>query len=300
MKTFVPNYYKDFKCIASLCQHSCCVGWEIDIDECSLEKYNKMNTKLGEKIRENIEIQDKTAYFKLKENERCPFLNSNNLCDLILEAGEDTLCDICKDHPRFRNFYTDRTEMGLGIACEEATRIILSAKEPFSLDLISGESENLTAEELSFIEERNSLIRIVEEAENVFSAINKINEMYELKPLNIDFIDLADFLLTLEMLDLTWTEKVKSLKENKEKEDSNQDSNLAFKNLYKYFLFRHLTDDEFYENLAFAEISTKIIFEICKNSNLDFGEICEISRMYSSEIEYSDENKEKIIEYTEK
>ncbi len=300
MKTFVPNYYKDFKCIASLCQHSCCVGWEIDIDDCTLEKYNKMDTELGKKIRENIETQDGVAYFKLKENERCPFLNSNNLCELILEAGEDTLCDICKDHPRFRNFYTDRTEMGLGIACEEATRIILSAKEPFSLDLFSGESEDLTAEEISFIEERNSLIKTVEEVENVFSAINKINEMYELKPLNIDFIDLADFLLTLEMLDLTWTEKVKSLKENKEKEMQNQDSNLAFKNLYKYFLFRHLTDDEFYENLAFAEISTKIIFEICKNSNLDFSNICEIARMYSSEIEYSDENKEKLIEYTEK
>lgn len=300
MKTFVPNYYKDFKCIASLCQHSCCVGWEIDIDECTLEKYNKMNTKLGNRIRENIEPQDEVAYFKLQENERCPFLNSNNLCDLILEAGEDTLCDICKDHPRFRNFYTDRTEMGLGIACEESTRIILSAKEPFSLDLFSGESEDLTAEEISFIEERNGLIRIVEEAENVFSAINKINEMYELNPLNIDFETIADFLLTLEMLDTSWSEKVNLLKENKSTNTQNQDSNLAFKNLYKYFLFRHLTDDEFYENLAFAEISTNIIYTICKNTSFDFKNICEIARMYSSEIEYSDENKEKIIEYTEK
>ena len=33
MKIFAPDYYRDFKCSAGNCKHSCCIGWEIDIDE---------------------------------------------------------------------------------------------------------------------------------------------------------------------------------------------------------------------------------------------------------------------------
>ena len=39
MIMLVPNYYKDFLCIADKCRHSCCIGWEIDIDEETLEFY---------------------------------------------------------------------------------------------------------------------------------------------------------------------------------------------------------------------------------------------------------------------
>lgn len=35
----VPSYYKTFQCIADKCEHSCCIGWEIDIDEDSYEYY---------------------------------------------------------------------------------------------------------------------------------------------------------------------------------------------------------------------------------------------------------------------
>ena len=33
MKLIAPDYYNKFSCIADKCRHSCCVGWEIDIDE---------------------------------------------------------------------------------------------------------------------------------------------------------------------------------------------------------------------------------------------------------------------------
>ena len=32
MQIIVPDYYKEFSCIADHCRHSCCIGWEIDID----------------------------------------------------------------------------------------------------------------------------------------------------------------------------------------------------------------------------------------------------------------------------
>ncbi len=35
-----PQYYDNFTCIADRCPATCCAGWQIVIDEKSLEKYN--------------------------------------------------------------------------------------------------------------------------------------------------------------------------------------------------------------------------------------------------------------------
>ena len=35
----MPDYSEGFRCIAGKCRHSCCIGWEIDIDEKTYEKY---------------------------------------------------------------------------------------------------------------------------------------------------------------------------------------------------------------------------------------------------------------------
>ena len=48
---YAPKYYKKFKCIADKCQHSCCVGWEIDIDRESEEKYSRLCGGYGENIK---------------------------------------------------------------------------------------------------------------------------------------------------------------------------------------------------------------------------------------------------------
>ena len=133
MKIYAPDYYKEFSCIADKCKHSCCIGWEIDIDKKSLEIYKSLKNDFGKRLIENIAENEDSSHFILSKNERCPFLNDNNLCDVILNLGENLLCQICSDHPRFRNFFSSRTETGLGLCCEEAARIILSHKEKVSL-----------------------------------------------------------------------------------------------------------------------------------------------------------------------
>ena len=32
-----PDFYDRFRCRAAACRHSCCKGWEIDIDENTLD-----------------------------------------------------------------------------------------------------------------------------------------------------------------------------------------------------------------------------------------------------------------------
>lgn len=298
MKTFVPHYYSAFKCIAGECRHSCCVGWEIDIDPLSLKKYNSIKTVFGDKLRENIDFQNECACFMLGEDERCPYLNEQNLCDIILNLGEEYLCDICKDHPRFRNFYSGRTEIGLGLCCEEACRIILSDEHPFSLISDCENVEILTEDEQDFLCRRDLVFNLVENSDSVFTAIRKINEMYKINPFELDLQTAFDFYSALEMLDISWQDKLLSLK-NSQAAQSDNIAERAFLNLYKYFLFRHLSVFDFYGGLKFAEISVKLIHSICERTDFSFENICEIARMYSSEIEYSDENIDKVTEFAE-
>ena len=35
-KVTLPHYFKEFKCIGGKCEDSCCIGWDIDIDERTL------------------------------------------------------------------------------------------------------------------------------------------------------------------------------------------------------------------------------------------------------------------------
>ena len=123
-----PDFYDTFKCIAAQCSDTCCIGWEIDVDRNSQEVYNKVAGTFGEKLRANIE----DGHFKLLPHDRCPFLTGVNLCEIYTNLGEGALCDICREHPRFVEVYGDIMERGLGLCCEEATRLLLAGNGPLA------------------------------------------------------------------------------------------------------------------------------------------------------------------------
>lgn len=132
MKIIVPDYYREFKCIAGRCRHTCCAeSWDVDIDEKTLERYSAIP-----EIAQHIDMTP-TPHIRFNEKGRCPFLKEDNLCRIYDDLGEDMLCQICKDHPRFRSFFKSRTEMGIGLVCEEAARIILFRNKPMTLTLLS-------------------------------------------------------------------------------------------------------------------------------------------------------------------
>lgn len=132
MKLTVPSFYFDFHCIASQCSDNCCIGWEIDIDPSTADFYQtraRQSDPFALRLRQNIDPSP-IPHFRLTPQERCPFLNDNNLCDLILHLGEEHLCEICTQHPRFHEWFGDYKESGLGLCCEEAVRLLLSAPSP--------------------------------------------------------------------------------------------------------------------------------------------------------------------------
>ena len=84
MKLLAPEYYKDFKCIADRCLHSCCVGWEIDVDDGTMEKYESLSEGYGAEILKSID-KEETPHFRLSENDRCPHLDGRGLCRIIAD-----------------------------------------------------------------------------------------------------------------------------------------------------------------------------------------------------------------------
>lgn len=166
MKYHKPSFFDQFKCIGSACTDTCCAGWEIEVDETTAQGYLAEKGAFGDRLRREIGSEPGEYFFKLKNN-RCPFLNKENLCDIFINLGEDRLCDICREHPRFYNWFGDYTEVGLGLCCEEAERLLFSDSKPLTFveevhtdasDLLDDESEECE----QMLEERKAIFTILQ------------------------------------------------------------------------------------------------------------------------------------------
>ena len=141
MKIRRPSFYEEFQCIASACTDTCCAGWLVEIDDNSLQRYRDMKDAFGEMLQKQIVQDEEGSFFRLLPGRRCAMLNEQNLCKMILEKGEDVLCDICREHPRFYQWFGDYTEVGIGLCCEEACRLLFSQTEPLTFTLEETEEE---------------------------------------------------------------------------------------------------------------------------------------------------------------
>ncbi len=305
MKEAVPNYYHKFKCLAGSCAHSCCVGWEIDIDSDTMAFYSNLQTEMGEKIRNHI--AGTPPHFVLDENERCPFLNESGLCDIICTCGEAALCDICTLHPRFRNFYGSFVETGLGLCCEEAARIILEETAPFSLVMPKG--IRFSAEEKQFFALRESVFNCLQDrTKTVFERFSALGTAFGFA-FPFSFGALLEQYETLERLDESWTKMLQAVA-NFSFDEKNLDDeafSVPLEQLAVYFVFRHLTDalyDGCYtERIRFAVMSCCFVaglWSFARNASgmITLAEMANIVRMYSAEVEYSEENVEALLTST--
>ena len=167
MKIRRPSYMKDFKCIGSACTDTCCAGWEIVIDDTTYEAYKQVEGSFGERLRQQIGEEQGEAYFKLQKGRRCSFLNQENLCDIFIEIGENMLCDICREHPRYYEWFGDYTEMGIGLCCEAAEQLIFSSEEKATFELITEDQEENEEDELItlLLQARETAFSIVQNRE---------------------------------------------------------------------------------------------------------------------------------------
>lgn len=134
MRVRVPDYYKNFKCIASECTDTCCAGWEVDVDEKAQEYYKTVDGEFGKRLKENTIIDEDGIRFTLTKERRCCFLNDCNLCDLYTALGEEHLCDTCTDFPRFSEEFGDLKEKGISLSCPTAAELILNHEDVLTFE----------------------------------------------------------------------------------------------------------------------------------------------------------------------
>lgn len=309
MKIIAPSYYLAFKCIADKCKHSCCIGWEIDIDEDTYEYYKTIKGDFGKRLSDNIVIEEDTPHFLLDKEERCPFLNKNGLCDIITTIGEESLCQICDDHPRYRNFYSDRTEIGLGFCCEAAAELILSCKEKVRLITIDDDNqiEEIWQDEEEFLSFRQDIFDILQDRQlEIEKRVDKMLLTCGAKMPNKPFRELVDIFLGLERLDEKWTDILLLIKnyEYNSKEIYPYNWDVVFEQILVYFVYRHFTDSlddgRLKERAIYVAVSYYIIKQIfiiySQNKSVEIEDMVDIVRMYSSETEYSTLNMDKLFD----
>ena len=270
--------YSEFKCKADKCKNSCCKGWEIDIDEDTLEYYKSLDTKLGNEIRQNIHWGE-DIYFKLTSDERCPFLKDNGLCRIIEELGEDGLCDICRLHPRFYESINDVSLAGVGLSCEKACELMF---EKTSLDFIicdSGKRIHFT-DLLKLLE-----INIPKEYLSLSKVIPEHLEEAEIERILDVFYD-------TEPIDDNWKKEVSLLKENFKEYPDNMyvgEAPKRFEVIYQYIIFRQLELLQTYGIQKIIKYAVRSIIFIMLYA-ISIGDDLEAVRRWSEQIEYNEDN----------
>ena len=276
--------YNEFRCKADKCKHSCCKGWEIDIDEDTLEYYKDLDTELGNEILQNIQEEEDT-HFKLTDDDRCPFLKDNGLCKLIEELGEDSLCDICRLHPRFFEDINDYSLAGVGLSCEKVTELIFEKK---SLDFIICDSQK----KIDIYE----LLKLLD--------FNISHDSLDLSKMIPDYLEegkiekVLDIFSNTVPIDDKWKNEVLLIKSDYKKLlegfDSKDIDIKKYEIPYQYIFFRQLELIEQYGTKKIIDYAIYSIIFIILYARL-FHDDIEAVRRWSEQIEYNEDNINTLI-----
>ena len=293
MKLFAPKYYKDFCCIADKCRHSCCIGWEIDIDDESDEKYRILSEGYGKVIRDSVS-RDGPPHFVLKENDRCPHLDERGLCRIIINLGEDYLCHICREHPRFYNETPLGMEVGLGMCCEEAARLILGSDGYDETELIGEAEELIPNSPFDSLSHRKKIYSILSDrSRSLTERIIEIEKEYGVYVNSRTEKDWRELLSALEYLDSSHRDMFQAYSENPK---PIKELEKPLERALAYFIYRHVTPSENENDLkaaiGFSIFCCRLICSLA--AHFPKAPIADLARTVSEELEYSEENTEAI------
>lgn len=304
MKIVKPKYFDSFKCVADQCPDTCCAGWDVEIDDASAKSYKKESGCLKQYFDKHL-TTDEDGYIFSLENGRCPLLNENNLCRIQLEKGEAALCDTCRLFPRYFDDYGDIREIGLGLGCPEAARILLSPETDVRLDG-TAESPDRIYELLT--EKRNEFFAILDNknfdlkmklSAVLFSAAEFQSDIDKIDLLGSDStVEFSECVKVLEKMEYISDERRKRLLSLSDKKAIYHNSEKHADDiirLFKYYLMRYMMTACFDLDLLtkvkygiFACIITKRLYDSIPE--LSFEERVKIICGYSKEVEYSQIN----------
>ena len=296
MELFAPSYYQEFTCIADRCRHSCCIGWEIDVDEDTLDAYEGLTSDIGKRILQSIDL-DGCPHFRLSAGERCPHLDEGGLCRIILTLGEDYLCDICREHPRFYHLTPHGMEVGLGMACEEACRLILSHEAYWNFSKVGEVGGENSFADFDASLPRGRIYEILSDKSCPYpERLARLYATYGVTPGVCSDADWRRLLASLEYLD----EEHRSLFGCYSLSVCVPcEHEVLLERALAYFIFRHCSDaldeDAFSASLGVAFFFERLLASmIAAREGCTVAETLTFARILSEELEYSEENTEAV------
>lgn len=298
MKLYAPAYYKNFTCIADKCRHSCCIGWEIDVDEATMQVYDTLTEGYGREIQNSIE-RGEPPHFRLCEGDRCPHLDEHGLCNIITHLGEGYLCHICREHPRFYNDTNDGKEVGLGMACEEACRLILTSggyENIVEIGTIEGENEEFDFDPLPYRAQIYTLL-----SDHSLPYAERLRRLSEACGISLSDKSDSEWRELLDSLEYLYDDHKSSLSVFTSDLSTPTALEAYLERVLAYFIYRHTPtawdEDEFRTAVGFALFCERLIASVAKTEDTrDLTGLMEIARVVSEELEYSEENTEAIKE----
>ena len=301
-----PEYYPRFRCIADACRHTCCQGWEIDVDDKTAAAIITYLSETGTPHDGVMAFEDGTFHFCLDAHERCPFLNARNLCELILSERADLLPEICNEHPRFYNRIGERCEAGLGLCCEAAARLILGWKEP--VRLLERERKDAEPE----IGARDAMIAQLQDRS--LSLDDRLRAVVGDTAWHFDGREWCERLLRLEIMDDAWRVLLQQLLQAVDGLPIHEfcaymrERVCEYEQLAVYFVYRHALNESHDSPLwVFGRLAAWGVMLIGslgamlwqQRGEFSFADQVELARLVSAEIEYSEENMDEVLYYLE-
>ena len=290
MISLYPTFYHTFQCKANQCHHTCCQKWTIDVDEETAKLYQTLPTPLGEDLRKFMTVDDEGYYFMFSDKQpTCPLLREDGLCRVVLELGEDSLCDTCHMHPRFYKYIEDLELCGVGLSCEESVEKLLATEGDQLQFTIEDDDCEFTAEDRPVLENIFDLLALgINPAICQFTLNHSIHYCQEL----------VTIYKKTEPIDEEWTKQLAHLEAILSSTEASTTMDLlkadtidvsALNKVYQYILYRQID--------MLAEFSLESLVRYAFDATVfiallthQFGNLPEQIRRWSEQIEYDEDN----------
>lgn len=290
MISLYPTFYHTFQCKANQCHHTCCQKWTIDVDEETAKLYQTLPTPLGEDLRKFMTVDDEGYYFMFSDKQpTCPLLREDGLCRVVLELGEDSLCDTCHMHPRFYKYIEDLELCGVGLSCEESVEKLLATEGDQLQFTIEDDDCEFTAEDRPVLENIFDLLALgINPAICQFTLNHSIHYCQEL----------VTIYKKTEPIDEEWTKQLAHLEAMLSSTTASTTMDLlkadtidvsALNKVYQYILYRQID--------MLAEFSLESLVRYAFDATVfiallthQFGNLPEQIRRWSEQIEYDEDN----------
>lgn len=290
MISLYPTFYHIFQCKANQCHHTCCQKWTIDVDEETAKLYQTLPTPLGEDLRKFMTVDDEGYYFMFSDKQpTCPLLREDGLCRVVLELGEDSLCDTCHMHPRFYKYIEDLELCGVGLSCEESVEKLLATEGDQLQFTIEDDDCEFTAEDRPVLENIFDLLALgINPAICQFTLNHSIHYCQEL----------VTIYKKTEPIDEEWTKQLAHLEAILSSTEASTTMDLlkadtidvsALNKVYQYILYRQIDMLAEYslESLVRYAFDATVFIALLTHQ---FGNLPEQIRRWSEQIEYDEDN----------